>query len=500
MAANASNAGTRPPRRAVGGLGGSLPRINPSLLRSVAVWAERIAFALVGWATLRIEDLPFDPLLAPICAFAGTTILILFILMTRLREAELHRFIDQSLSVRLKKIVFATLLPFLLTLAITLAVFPAGARGFSTALVRWQWIWGLCALGSMTIGRLTLAVLLRRWRSQGRLTLRIAIVGYGVLAERLIQWLNEFCAGLIEFVGIFDDRSRSRLLESGLQQLLSGTVDDLIELAKNCEIDRVIVALPHSADQRVLVILRKLKQIPIDISLAPDMAGFAAAAGRTGEFAGLPLINVYGPPLQAPQRLIKGCIDRVVAALALAALSSAFLLIAIMVKLDSKGPVFFRQRRYGLGGRIINVFKFRTMQAQRVDQDARLQQTKRSDQRVTRVGRLLRRTSLDELPQLLNVLRGDMSLVGPRPLAVQMQVEERLNHEIVSDYALRHRVKPGITGWAQVNGYRGAVDSAEALCARVAYDLSYIENWSLWFDLRIVLMTTRALVAGENAF
>ena len=454
---------------------------------------------MLGWTTLKIADVPFSPLLAPTCAFAGTTILILFILLTRLREGGLQRFIDQSLSDRLKKIAFATLLPFLVTLALTLAVFPADTRGYRTGFVRWQWIWPFCALGLMTIGRLALAALLRRWRSQGRLTSRIAIVGYGMLSERLIQWLNEFCAGLIELVGIFDDRARSRLPDSDLQPPPSGTIEDLVELAKEHEIDRVIVALPHSADQRILAILRRLKQIPADISLAPDMAGFAAARGRNGEFGGLPLVNVFGHPLQSSQRVIKDCCDRIIAGLALLVLFPPLLLIAMAIKLDSKGPVMFRQRRFGFGGRIIDVFKFRTMYAERADYDGR-QQTKRDDLRITRVGRLLRRTSADELPQLLNVLRGEMSLVGPRPLAIQMQVEERLNHEIISDYALRHRVKPGITGWAQVNGYRGAVYSAEALRARVVYDLSYIENWSFWFDLRILLMTTRALVAGENAF
>ena len=222
---------------------------------------------------------------------------------------------------------------------------------------------------------------------------------------------------MIELVGIFDDRSRSRLPDSDLQPPPRGTIEDLVELAKEHEIDRVIVALPHSADQRILAILRRLKQIPADISPAPDMAGFAAARGRNGEFGGLPLVNVFGHPLQSSQRVIKDCCDRIIAGLALLVLFPPLLLIAMAIKLDSKGPVMFRQRRFGFGGRIIDVFKFRTMYAERTDYDGR-QQTKRDDLRITRVGRLLRRTSVDELPQLLNVLRGEMSLVGPRPLAI----------------------------------------------------------------------------------
>jgi Undecaprenyl-phosphate glucose phosphotransferase len=479
--------------------GGSLRRINPRVLRRVSTALERFAFAIIGLKAVEMAGVSFSSLLAPTCAFAATTILILFTLLTRLPAGALHRFIDQSPSARLREVVFATLVPFLLALVLALVAFPAAAAANRAAFVRWQFIWAASALGLMTIGRLALALLLRHWRSQSRLILRIAIVGYGVLSERLIRWLNEFCTGTIEFVGIFDDRSRSRLPDAGFQELLGGTIEDLVELAKEHEIDRVIVALPHSADQRILAILRKLKQIPVDISLAPDMAGFVTAADRGGEFGGLPLVNVFGHPLQSSQRVVKLSCDFLVAALALAVLSLPFFLLAIAIKLDSKGPVFFRQRRYGFGGRVINVYKFRTMYAERTDYDGR-QQTKRNDQRVTRVGRLLRRASVDELPQLLNVLRGEMSFVGPRPLAVQMRVEERLNHEIVSDYALRHRVKPGITGWAQVNGYRGAVSSVEALRARVACDLSYIENWSLWFDLRILVMTIGATVGGENAY
>jgi Undecaprenyl-phosphate glucose phosphotransferase len=480
-------------------LGGSPSRINPFVLRRVASFGELTSLAISGVASVEITALPLDSLLAPTCAFAAAAILVAFAWLTQRDAGTLQKFIHQSRSARLGEIVPATIVLFFATLAIAWATFPADAATRFAAFARWLVVWGGLTLGIMTAGRLTLAALLRGWLSQGRLTLRIAVVGYGVLSQRLIRWLDEFSAGIVDIVGIFDDRAPGRLPQSALTGLLRGTIDDLVEFAKEQEIDRVIVALPHSADERILAILRRLKQIPADIGLAPDMAGFAAAPDRNGEFGGLPLVNVYGHPLRSSQRLVKDCGDRLLAGLALLVLLPGLLAIVIAIKLDSKGPVFFRQRRYGFGGRVINVLKFRSMYAERADYDAR-QQTRRDDPRVTRVGRLLRRMSADELPQLLNVLHGDMSLVGPRPLATQMRVEERLNHDIVSDYALRHRVKPGITGWAQVNGYRGAVNDAEALRARVACDLSYIENWSLWFDLRILLMTARTTLGGENAY
>jgi exopolysaccharide biosynthesis polyprenyl glycosylphosphotransferase len=204
-------------------------------------------------------------------------------------------------------------------------------------------------------------------------------------------------------------------------------------------------------------------------------------------------------PLRASERFFKEIFDRCAAAVLLLLLSPLLLGCAIAVKLSGPGPVFFRQERHGLGSRIFHVLKFRSMRTDLQDVSG-AQQTRRNDARVTPVGNFLRRTSLDELPQLLNVLMGDMSLVGPRPLPVQMRVEDRLNYEIVAEYAFRHRVKPGITGWAQVKGHRGAVDTAEGLQSRVAHDLYYIENWSLWLDLKILFMTGAVCALGKNAF
>jgi polysaccharide biosynthesis protein PslA len=215
--------------------------------------------------------------------------------------------------------------------------------------------------------------------------------------------------------------------------------------------------------------------------------------------AGLQMMSLARRPLRASQRLFKDTFDRMLAGILLALLAPLMLTIAVGVRLSGPGPIFFRQERHGLGNRVFQVLKFRTMRTEMLDRGGR-RQTERNDPRVTLFGALLRRTSLDELPQLINVLRGDMSLVGPRPLPLEMRVQDRLNYEIVAEYAFRHRVKPGITGLAQVKGHRGAVETVEALQSRIACDLYYIDHWSLWLDLKILALTSGVCLRGKNAF
>jgi len=227
--------------------------------------------------------------------------------------------------------------------------------------------------------------------------------------------------------------------------------------------------------------------------------GFNAADQETAEMAGLKLHSLAHRPIREPQRLIKTGIDFAAASAALVFLSPLLLLIASIIKFDSDGPIFFRQRRQGLGDRLFDVYKFRTMYCDLSDPKG-AHQTKRGDPRVTRIGAFLRKTSLDELPQLMNVIRGEMSLVGPRPHTPHMLIGDKKHYEIVSEYSFRHRVKPGITGLAQVNGYRGAVDTPDQLKARVDLDLYYIDHWSLWLDIKILWRTAFVCFSGRNAF
>jgi putative colanic acid biosynthesis UDP-glucose lipid carrier transferase len=328
---------------------------------------------------------------------------------------------------------------------------------------------------------------------------RIAVVGSGESAARLIHWIDSTAPGMFEVIGVFDDRDSRRTLESPVANKICGNTGDLIELYKSAAFQKIVIALPHSAEARLLDLLRSLRRLPVDIVLAPDLMGFNSAEQETAEVAGLKLHSLANRPIREPQRLLKSGIDFVVALMALLVLSPLLVAVAMAIQLDSKGPVFFRQRRQGLGDSLFDVYKFRTMYWDLSD-PAGANQTRRSDPRVTRIGAFLRKTSLDELPQLLNVLRGEMSLVGPRPHTPHMLIGNQRHFEIVAEYSFRHRVKPGITGLAQVNGYRGAVDTADQLKARIDLDLYYIDHWSLWLDVKILARTALVCVSGLNAF
>jgi Undecaprenyl-phosphate glucose phosphotransferase len=328
---------------------------------------------------------------------------------------------------------------------------------------------------------------------------RVAVVGSGETAARLIRWLEVTEPRLVEVIGVFDDRRRDRLADGDLASLLRGSTADLIELYKSAPFDKIVIALPHSAEDRLLHLLRKLRQLPVDIALAPDLIGFRSANQGQSEIAGLKLYRLTDRPIRESQRLLKDGIDRLLSALALLFLSPLLLMVALAIRLDSPGPILFRQPRQGLGDSLFQVFKFRTMHADLGDTRGE-QQTQRNDPRVTRIGAWLRRTSIDELPQLLNVLRGEMSLVGPRPHTPHMLVGDKQIFDLVDEYSFRHRVKPGITGLAQVNGYRGAIDTQEHLRARIEYDLYYIDHWSLWLDVKIIFRTAAICFRGVNAY
>jgi exopolysaccharide biosynthesis polyprenyl glycosylphosphotransferase len=246
--------------------------------------------------------------------------------------------------------------------------------------------------------------------------------------------------------------------------------------------------------------LRKLWVLPIDIRLAAH-ANRLRFRPRSYSYVGkVPVFDLFDKPIADWDVVIKLAFDKIVGALALVALSPLLAVTAVAIKLDSPGPVFFRQKRYGFNNELIEVFKFRSMYADKLDPTASRLVT-RGDPRVTRVGRFIRKTSIDELPQLLNVVfKGDLSLVGPRPHAVHAKAADRQYDEVVDGYFARHRVKPGITGWAQVNGWRGETDTQEKIQQRVEHDLYYIENWSILLDLYILAITPSSLLKTQNAF
>jgi Undecaprenyl-phosphate glucose phosphotransferase len=262
----------------------------------------------------------------------------------------------------------------------------------------------------------------------------------------------------------------------------------------------VLFSLPISAESRILQMLKKLWVLPVDIRLSAHTNQLRFRPRSYSYIGSLPVLDVFDRPIADWDVVMKSLFDKVVGGLALIALAPLMALTALAIRLDSRGPVLFRQKRYGFNNELIEVYKFRSMYVESSDATAAKLVTK-GDPRVTRVGRFIRKTSLDELPQLFNVVfKGDLSLVGPRPHAVHAKAVDRLYDEAVDGYFARHRVKPGITGWAQINGWRGETDNDEKIQRRVEHDLYYIENWSVLFDLYILVMTPVALLKTENAY
>jgi len=341
-----------------------------------------------------------------------------------------------------------------------------------------------------------------------RLYAALALTARAAVAETVAfvgatDWTVHLCSQLLEqkrpvprIVGIFDDR-RERVPPhfNGSVQ----TIDELLELGRRINIDRVVLTLPLHAETRILEISSRLMALAVDILLCPDLTGFNLLRRPVISEAGCPAIRITDRPMAGEGFIIKVAEDKIIGFLLLLLLAPLLVVIAIAIKLTSAGPVLFRQPRHGYNNRVFEVLKFRTMRVDLGDPTGG-RQAQRSDSRMTRLGRFLRRTSLDELPQLLNVLRGDMSLVGPRPLPIGMRTQDHLNSEVVQEYAHRHRVRPGITGWAQVCGHRGATEFPVQLQKRVELDLYYIENWSLMFDLKILFLTGFQLVHAKNAF
>jgi Undecaprenyl-phosphate glucose phosphotransferase len=364
----------------------------------------------------------------------------------------------------------------------------------------WLAGWFVLGLVFLLVERIGLHVLVSRLTRAGRFDRRTAIVGGGELAESMIRALNVQNDIGIKLVGIFDDRAEDRSpdIVSGYPKL--GSVDDLVEYARRTSLDLIVFTLPISAEARLLQILAKLWVLPIDIRLSAHSTKLRLRPRAYSYIGTVPLLDLFDKPIADWDLVLKWLFDKIVGTAMLLVLSPLLIAVAVAVKLGSRGPILFRQKRFGFNNELIEVFKFRSMYIDKADENAAKLVTK-NDPRVTRVGRFIRKTSLDELPQLFNVVfKGNLSLVGPRPHALHAKAEDRLYDQVVDGYFARHRVKPGITGWAQVNGWRGETDTSEQIQRRVEHDLHYIENWSVFFDLYILALTPFALAKSENAY
>jgi putative colanic acid biosysnthesis UDP-glucose lipid carrier transferase len=360
----------------------------------------------------------------------------------------------------------------------------------SQTLITWLWVAPLSQIGAHLALRSAAPFLLML---QGP-PQRAIIVGMNEQGVALASRIQQTRYSKIELSGYFDDRDPSRLHETEHGQLL-GRLRELPYFVKENRIQYIYLSLPMASQPRILHVLDELKDTTASIYFVPDMFITDLIQGRSGTVCGTPVISVCESPFTGSNGLIKRASDIVLSLLILTLISPLLLLIAAAIKLDSPGPIIFKQRRYGLDGEEILVYKFRSMRVCE-DGDA-IQQAEKNDRRVTRIGAFLRRNSMDELPQFVNVLQGRMSIVGPRPHAV---AHNEIYRNLIKGYMIRHKVKPGITGWAQVNGYRGETRTLDKMQARIDHDLDYLRNWSLRLDLHIILKTILIVLRDRAAY
>jgi Undecaprenyl-phosphate glucose phosphotransferase len=360
----------------------------------------------------------------------------------------------------------------------------------------WCFSWFLSSAFLFCLERYLYSSLAWRWACEGFFSRKLVIVGSGEQTKKFITQLKNKKEPWIRLAGVFDDR-KQRIGPAFMELPVLGNMDDLIAYTRKNNVDDIVITLPWSADKRLQEIIRKLEELPVTVSLCSDLIGFIPLCTSFSSMGGVPMLDVVEKPLNGWGYFLKELEDKLLALLSLLFLSPLVLLISLAIKLESRGPVIFRQKRYGFNNKEFTVYKFRSMYQKRIPEQG-VPQAKRNDPRVTRVGAFVRKTSLDELPQLFNVLNGTMSIVGPRPHAVAHNEEYS---RIIGGYFARHRVKPGITGWAQVNGLRVETNTPAKMKARVEHDLEYIDNWSLLFDATILIKTIPVLLyRHKNAY
>lgn len=355
-----------------------------------------------------------------------------------------------------------------------------------------QFYWFVSVLVSLCVYRVVLRLILRALRSQGINTRSVVIAGAGTLGQQLANNIVANSSFGLVFGGYYDDAAPKQKL------VAAQTIGNLEQLVADCKeggIDRVYIVLPPQAYERRKWLVKELADSTASVYIVPDVFTYQLLHSRSDTIMGIPTISIYDSPLDGSNAIIKRIEDIVLSTLILILISPVLLGLALAVKFTSKGPVFFKQNRYGIDGKPIKVWKFRSMNV--MEDGAKVTQATKNDSRFTPIGQFIRKTSLDELPQFINVLQGQMSIVGPRPHAVAHNEEYR---KLVDGYMLRHKVKPGITGWAQINGWRGETDTLDKMEKRIEFDLEYIRNWSLFFDLKIVFLTIFKGFVNKNAY
>jgi putative colanic acid biosynthesis UDP-glucose lipid carrier transferase len=356
--------------------------------------------------------------------------------------------------------------------------------------------WAVTTPVLIAAGRIVLRAIKRTLRQFNVATQGFAIVGVNNLAIELAKNVEGQTDSGLKLIGFYDDRPEERVvsLPAEVGSRL-GSIDDLVSAARAGEVQAIYITFPMRAEERIREVLERLSDSTASVYIVPDFFVFELLHSRWTSIGGLPVVSIFENPFYGADGVLKRAFDVACGTLLLLLLAIPMTLIALAIKLTSAGPVFFRQKRYGLEGEEIRVWKFRSMTV--CDNGPVVQQAQKNDPRVTKLGAILRKTSLDELPQLFNVVEGTMSLVGPRPHATAHNEQYR---QLIRGYMLRHKVKPGITGLAQVNGWRGETDTLEKMARRVECDHQYIREWSIWLDLRILFQTVWVVLAKKNAY
>ncbi len=474
-------------------LRGSVPliQLTHGLINRLVMVSDIVLTLIVALIARRPMFNP--PLLNGVQAFA-TAVLFVTVMVLTLRQNQCYR---------LERLVR----PWMSSRDLLQAGIPAAA---SSALLLWiflpdrmahpGWLlgWGgwvlLGLLGSRQIQRAFCRMVERR----SLLRRRVAVIGTSQAAESLVVHMRDPSSRhQYEVVGIFDDQELPRqTMVAGLP--VSGSVADLVQFAQHSAVDMIAIALPWERSMAIFQLIEQVQWISADVVVPFEKSGFRPQIAKLSEVCGAPVLQVMFRPFKGTQGLLKIVQDYVIGALALLLTAPIMLIAALLIRLDGPGPVFFRQTRVGFNGRAFKIFKFRTMTVD-PDDDGSVG-TDKFNPRITRIGAFLRRSSIDELPQLINVIRGEMSIVGPRPHVPGMLVGDETYTTSVRRYAARHRIKPGITGWAQINGMRGGIHSVAKAERGVELDLYYITNWSFQLDLRIIFRTILIGMAGRDVF
>lgn len=388
------------------------------------------------------------------------------------------------------RVIVATLTSFMLLLAATFSI--KQAQDLSR-------LWGAVFLPASFLAvctsRTIASFALHKLSGLESFNRKMVIVGGGAQLDAMLRFMENSKPRFFRLLGLFVDDSKAVAGRKTGYRVL-GSVEDVAEFARANAVDDIVIALPWSQDTAIMSLIEKLRELPSNLHLGSDLIGFRVSLRRNDDLLdGLPLSQVMGKPLTGWDVIFKAIEDYVLGTLLLIILSPFLLLVALLVKLDSPGPVLFTQKRLGFNNQIFDIYKFRTM-TYRPEEQGPTVQASRDDPRITRIGRILRRLSIDELPQLFNVLNGTMSIVGPRPHAIDHNEEYS---QKIRGYFARHRVKPGITGLAQVMGYRGPTETVDKMEMRVKYDIEYTDNWSPMLDLKILLRTVAICISGKNA-